>query len=129
MLSDNAGLPAKILIAEDDADTREALRLSLEVEGYAVRAAANGDEAIRLQVAEPADLLVTDLFMPERDGFETLAAFKKKFPRTKIVVISGNTGRVRGSYLESAQMVGADAALPKPVSPADLLRVIAGLLR
>ena len=121
-------MAAKILIAEDNADTREALRLALELEGYEVRGAANGDDALRLQVTEPADVLVTDLFMPERDGFETLAAFRKNFPRTKIVVISGNSTRVRGNYLESAQMVGADATLPKPVAPAELLRVIAGLL-
>ena len=114
----------KILIAEDHADTREALRLSLEAEGYAVRAAANGDDAFRLQLAEPADVLVTDLFMPERDGFETLAAFRKNFPRTKIIVISGDGQRIRGSYLESAQMVGADAVLRKPVAPAELIRVI-----
>jgi CheY-like chemotaxis protein len=122
-------LPHKILIAEDNADTREALRLSLQVEGYSVRAAENGDEAFRLQAAEPADLLVTDLFMPERDGFETLSAFRNNFPRTKIVVISGDTGKVRGSYLESAAMVGADATLRKPVAPAELLRVIAALLK
>jgi CheY-like chemotaxis protein len=118
----------KILLAEDNEDTREALRLSLEGEGYAVRAAANGDEAFRLQASEPADVLVTDLFMPERDGFETLAAFRKNFPRTKIVVISGGATRVRGSYLESARMVGADATLSKPVAPAELFRVLAGLL-
>jgi CheY-like chemotaxis protein len=121
-------LPQKILIAEDNADTREALRLLLELEGYSVRAAANGDEAMRLQASEPADVLVTDLFMPERDGFETLAAFRKSFPQTRIVVISGDTTKVRGSYLESARMVGADATLRKPVMPADLLKVIAGLV-
>ena len=122
-------MSAKIIVAEDNTDTREALRLSLEIEGYAVRAAANGDDALRLQMSEPADLLVTDIFMPERDGFETLAAFRKNFPRTRIVVISGSASRVRGSYLESARMVGADATLKKPVAPTDLLRVIAGLLK
>ena len=123
-------MPRKVLIAEDNADTREALRLSLEMEGYVVRVASNGDEALRLQVTEPADVLVTDLFMPERDGFETLAAFRKNFPKTKIVAISGDTARVRGRhYLQSAQMVGADATLRKPISPPDLLRVIEELLR
>jgi CheY-like chemotaxis protein len=123
-------VPRKVLIAEDNADTREALRLSLEIGGYKVRVATNGDEALRLQLTEPADVLVTDLFMPERDGFETLAAFRNNFPKTRIVVISGDASRVRStSYLQSAKMVGADAALPKPVSPPDLLRVIDELLR
>jgi CheY-like chemotaxis protein len=122
-------LPRKILIAEDNADTREALRLSLEAEGYAVRVAGNGDEALRLQMAEAAELLVTDIFMPDRDGFETLVAFRKNFPRTRIVVMSGGAAKVRTSYLESAQMVGADATLRKPFSPPDLLRLIAELLK
>jgi CheY-like chemotaxis protein len=121
-------LSRKILLAEDNLDTREALRLSLQAEGYSVRAAANGEEAFRLQASEPADVLVTDLFMPECDGFEALTAFRKHFPRTKIVVISGQAERVRGSYLEAASMVGADATLRKPVAPSELLRVIAGLL-
>ena len=119
----------KILVAEDNADTREALRLLLETQGYAVRAAEDGDEAIRLQKSEPADVLVTDLFMPGRDGFETLTAFRDNFPDTKIVVISGGAPRLRGSYLESARMVGADATLQKPVMPADLFRVIDGLFK
>jgi CheY-like chemotaxis protein len=122
-------VPRKVLIAEDNADTREALRLSLEIEGYAVRVAANGDEALRLQVTEPADVLVTDIFMPERDGFETLAAFRRNFPKTRIVVISGDSTRVRSSsYLQSARLVGADATLSKPISPPELLRVIGELL-
>ena len=117
----------KILVAEDNPDTREALRLLLETQGYSVRAAEDGDEAIRLQKSEPADVLVTDLFMPGRDGFETLTAFRDHFPHTKIVVISGGAPRLRGSYLESARMVGADATLQKPVMPDDLFRVIDGL--
>ena len=119
----------KILLAEDNADTREALRLLLETQGYSVRAAEDGDEALRLQKSEPADVLVTDLFMPGRDGFETLAAFRDNFPDTKIVVISGGAPRLRGSYLESARMVGADATLRKPVMPDDLFRVIDGLFK
>ena len=91
-------MPGKILIAEDHADTRE------------------------------AEVLVTDLFMSERDGFETLTAFRKNFPRTRIIVISGDGKLIRGSYLESAQWVGADAVLRKPVAPAELLRVIGEVL-
>jgi CheY-like chemotaxis protein len=118
----------KIIIAEDNDDTREALRLSLEAEGYAVRAAANGDEAFRLQASDPADVLVTDLVMPERDGFETLMLFRQNFPRVRIVVVSGSATRLRGNYLEAAQMVGADATLRKPVAPADLTKLIADVL-
>ena len=118
----------KILIADDNADLRQALQLCLEVEGFAVRAARNGDEALRLQMNDPADVLVTDLFMPDRDGFETVTAFRKNFPSTRIVVISGDGERVRGSYLETARMVGADAILRKPIAPPELISVIQALL-
>lgn len=123
-----SGVRQKILIAEDNADLRQALQLSLEAEGFSVRGASNGDEALRLQIAEAADVLVTDLFMPDRDGFETLTAFRKNFPSTRIVVISGDGERVGGSYLESARMVGADAILRKPIAPPELITVIQDLL-
>lgn len=114
----------KILIADDNADLRQVLQLSLELEGYSVRAARNGDEALRMQMSEPADVLVTDLFMPDRDGFETLTAFRENFPATRIVVISGDAERVGGNYLEAARMVGADATLRKPIAPPELITVI-----
>jgi CheY-like chemotaxis protein len=103
-----------ILLVDDDADQRLALRLALELTGYAVREAANGREALALQRDRAALFLVTDIFMPESDGFEVIDAFRKEFPQTKIIAVSGGGQRARGDYLSRARLVGADAALTKP---------------
>jgi CheY-like chemotaxis protein len=105
----------RILIVDDEPDVRLSLQLALEVAGYKVAIAANGHEALDQQRREPADILITDIFMPESDGIETIAGFRKEFPQTRIVVVSGASRRPRGDYLEAARMVGADLTLKKPI--------------
>ncbi|MGQ0546544.1 MAG: response regulator, partial [Betaproteobacteria bacterium] len=74
----------RLLIADDDADTREALRLLLEREGYEVETAADGARALAAQRSRPAQVLITDIFMPESDGLETIARFRRDYPGVKI---------------------------------------------
>ena len=119
--------PRRILLAEDDADLRLALKLSLEVAGYAVDVAANAEEALRLQRARPAEVLVTDIFMPDSDGFEAIDAFRREYPATKIVVVSGGGQRAAGDYLATARLVGAHATLQKPFEVDDLLATLRAL--
>lgn len=119
--------PPRVLLAEDDADLRLALKLSLEAAGYAVDVAANAEEALRLQRARPARVLVTDLFMPDSDGFEAIDAFRREFPATKIVAVSGGGQRGTRDYLAAARLVGVDATLQKPFEVDELLRVLRSL--
>jgi len=119
----------RILVADDNADTLAMLRLLLSAEGYSVRIARDGEEALRLQRAEPADIVITDLFMPERDGFELMQALKQDFPGTRLVVMSGDARKVRGEYLSNAAMMGADATVKKPVDAETLLRTLQALQR
>ena len=114
----------KVLIVDDNADIRESLKRVLERAGYAVELARDGDEALSRQKANPANVLITDLFMPERDGFETLAAFRKAYPRTRIVAISGESRVTRRDYLESARLIGVDAIFRKPVDPQQLVETL-----
>ena len=65
----------RILIVDDEADFRVMLKAALESDGYAVEVATNGNEALRLELRYPADV-VTDIFMPGRDGIETINAFR-----------------------------------------------------
>ena len=88
-----------IILAEDDPDQRLAMGMALKVAGYAVREAANGAEALELQRERAARVLITDLFMPEADGIELVQAFRKDYPETKIVVISGGGMRSKRDYL------------------------------
>src|SRR5688572_6152930 len=110
----------RILVADDDQDLRAALRVALEVEGYEVEAVPNGERAMQAHEKRPADVLITDLFMPERDGFETLMYFRAQNPAVRIVVISGWRAQ-RADHLAVALQAGADAILRKPFTPGELL--------
>jgi CheY-like chemotaxis protein len=114
----------RILLAEDDGDLRLALKLSLEAAGYTVAIAANAQEALALQRREPADVLVTDIFMPEGDGFEAIDAFRRGFPATRIVVVSGGGQRGKADYLAAARLAGVDATLQKPFEIEVLLETL-----
>jgi len=103
-----------IILVDDDADQRLALRMALELAGYRVREAAHGAEALRLQRERSASFLITDIFMPEADGLETIVAFRREFPRTRIIALSGGGQRAKRDYLEAATLMGVDAAFHKP---------------
>ena len=118
-----------VLIADDDPSLRSALKLALEANGYDVRVAANGGEALALQSKAPADVLITDIFMPESDGFEAIAAFRHEFPQTKIIAISGGGKRAKQDYLESAHLMGVEATLYKPFDIDALLKTLRALNR
>jgi CheY-like chemotaxis protein len=118
-----------IILAEDDVDQRLALKLALELAGYAVREAASGREALALQRQRAAGILITDIFMPESDGFEVIEAFRRDFPQTRIVAVSGGGERTRSDYLAAAKLIGVDATLPKPFDVDELLDVLRSLDR
>ncbi len=117
----------RILIADDNCDFAASLKLALEANGYQVEVATNGADAIASQVSFRAHILITDLIMPERDGFETLDAFRKEFPHTRIVVVSGAQKLDPGKYLHAAELIGADAAFRKPVEIEELLQKLQAL--
>jgi CheY-like chemotaxis protein len=113
-----------IILVDDDADQRLALRLALEHAGYGVREAAHGAEALALQRERPSPILITDIFMPESDGFEAIAAFRREFPQTKIVAISGGGQRAKHDYLSAAKLMGVEATLQKPFEVETLLETL-----
>jgi DNA-binding response OmpR family regulator len=115
-----------IILCEDNTDQRIALRLALEQASYAVREASNGHDALALQRQKAAGFLITDIFMPEADGFELVDTVKREFPQTKIIVISGSRKRMV-DYLASARMMGVDATFEKPFKVEALLNTIQAL--
>jgi DNA-binding NtrC family response regulator len=114
-----------LLVVDDDADMRLTLKLALEIAGYEVDVAANGREALEAQRRHPAQVLITDIFMPDADGFEAIDSFRHEFPQTKIVVVSGGAQFTKRDYLPDAELIGVDATLQKPFDMDTLL----GLLR
>lgn len=111
-----------IILCDDNADQRTALRLALEQAKYAVREAANGREALALMREHASPYVITDLFMPEADGFEVVHAIKSEFPSTKVIVMSGRKGVV--DYLAAARLAGVDATFEKPFKVDELLRTL-----
>ena len=118
----------RILVVDDDADMRLTLKLSLELAGYAVDVAANAREALAQQRERPADVLITDIFMPDADGFEAIDAFRREYPDTKIVVVSGGAQFTKRDYLPDAELIGVDATLQKPFDVDTLLALLKGMV-
>ncbi len=101
-----------ILVAEDHADSREALRALLEATGYNVRVATNGREAIDAALASPPDLILMDLMMPEVDGFHATRALRarEEFRDVPILALTAMEGSK-----ERALAAGCDDYMLKPI--------------
>ena len=119
---------AHILVIDDDPVLRRVITLALEAAGHTVLRCENGKKAIDFLAHQPADLLITDIIMPEMDGVETVRAARQLQPHLPILAISGGGSFDPGDYLGIAKAFGATAVLPKPFRPADLVKTVEGLL-
>jgi len=115
---------ARILLIEDDDLVRNMLSLTLTHFGHTVIEAKNGKEGLQLFPQVNADLLITDLVKPEKEGFEILLELRNHRPPVKIIVISGGLRGETANYLEMAKRLGAAKALAKPFSNVALLAAI-----
>lgn len=118
----------RILIVDDDEAFRRMLKLTLVKFGYDVDEAPNGKKAIALHARAPADLILTDIIMPEQDGLETIPQFRKRHPGVKIVAMSGGGRLSAADVLVIAKLLGADRTLTKPFSNEDLVSALDELL-
>ncbi len=93
---------AHILIIDDEHQIRSMLRKVFESEGYIVTEASNGMEGLKCYYENPADLIITDILMPDKEGLETIMALKKENPDAKIIAMSsGGINKPQG-YLDIA---------------------------
>ena len=83
---------------------------------------------LRLHAIEPADVIITDIFMPDFDGIETIRELRRLAPGVKVVVVSGGDSTGTMSMLDDAKKLGADRAFRKPMEPANLLEAVRELL-
>jgi CheY-like chemotaxis protein len=119
----------QILIIDDEEQIRAVFREMLERFGYEVFEATNGEEGLRLQREKPADLIITDLIMPEKEGLETIRELRQEFPEVKIIAVSGG-GRIGpAQYLDVAKKLGATCTLQKPVGLDQLRQEVHRLLK
>jgi CheY-like chemotaxis protein len=113
---------ARILVIDDDEDVRAVLRGVLEQAGHEVVVAANGVEGIDAFRRLAADLVITDIVMPEKEGIETIRDLVEEFPNARIVAMSGGGKRLnRDNALFTASEIGAYKILRKPFEPSELL--------
>lgn len=97
----------------------------IEGMGHETLTASNGRQALAVQQRSPVDVLVTDIFMPDMDGYELIQQFRRDYPSVQIVAISGGIPRApSGPYLEVAQKMGARWLLRKPFSAAQFIGII-----
>jgi CheY-like chemotaxis protein len=114
----------RILVIDDEDLIREIVKEMLEAEGYVVFTAANGKEGLRLFRKESPDLIITDIFMPEMEGLETIRELHRGSPQVKIVAISGGGEKGMLSFLSHAKRFGALRTLEKPFSRDELLTTV-----
>jgi len=126
----------KILIVDDEEDIRDALQMILRAEGYDIKLAEDGNQALQIQREFAADLLITDIIMPDRDGISLIKMMHNDFPQTKIIAISGGGDPVGYQpdaitttvYLSTAKMEGADQVMSKPFERNDIIQAVKRLL-
>lgn len=114
----------RVILLDDNPDMLVTMKVLLEDGGVEVVTCMHAAEAFRAQREQPADMLVTDIFMPDADGLEVIQQFRRLWPATRIVAMSGGGLKVKTDYLETAREAGADIALRKPVDPAELLHLL-----
>jgi DNA-binding response OmpR family regulator len=116
---------ATILIADDDSDIRQALRMFLEPCSFKILEAGNGQEALQIAMQESPDLILLDWFMPGMNGRDLLAALRSHagLSETPVIVMTG----AEDAVIEVIQL-GAQASIVKPFSPKEILQEVQNLL-
>jgi CheY-like chemotaxis protein len=113
---------ASILIIDDEPLIRSICQEILEQAGYDVLLACNGREGLKLFRRTPANLVITDVFMPERDGLEVIMTLHRESPTVPIIAFTGKgMGR---DFLNVAKYLGAQHTIAKPFTARDLIQVV-----
>ena len=111
----------RVLVIEDNPELREYLRLALEMHEHQVLTAEHGRDALAYLNGHRVDAVVTDVFMPEMDGIETVATLRRQFPDIRLVAMSGRPGV---DYLAVTRELGVTRTLRKPFEISELLAAL-----
>jgi YesN/AraC family two-component response regulator len=114
----------KILIIDDSFSVRNFMRKSLELYGFEVIEAENGNEGCRLFYQKKPDIVITDIFMPEKEGIETIIDLRKSSPDICIIAMSDG-GKYGQNYFNNlTKVLGVKTFLKKPFSSKELINTI-----
>jgi len=118
----------RILVIEDDDEVRDYLDSVLSRAGYFVPPAGNGKDGVESFRSCPADLVITDIIMPEKDGIETIMDLRQVNGNLKVIAISGGGRGEPENYLHSAKLLGANLTMKKPFTNEEMLSAVKELL-
>jgi CheY-like chemotaxis protein len=125
MRNSNSPATERIVVVDDNEDVCAFIGEALKSAGYEVESVHDGARAFDLLRNRAADLLITDLFMPGQQGFETITRCKAEFPQTRIMVISaGTVPGMQHDFLGAAAVLGVAATLRKPFDVDALLDAV-----
>lgn len=115
---------ASILLIDDDDLFRDVLAGALAAAGHDVRQAANGAEGLRLFRQAKADVVITDIVMPEKEGLGTIMELRQSHPEARVIAMSGGLAHDPKLYLHMAEKFGASAVLAKPFHLSELMKAV-----
>ena len=113
-----------ILIIDDDDSVRESLRRTLHKEGYTIMEASEGRRGLKQLERQPVDVILLDMFMPDKDGLETIMALRRTHPGMKIIAMSGGGFKGRVDVLDVAKKLGVRRTLAKPFTREELIEAV-----
>ncbi len=123
---------ANVLIVDDDPDIREAVKIMLETQPYKLTFASNGEECLERVKENTPDLIVLDLLMPQKDGFEVIKELRAyhSYPRIPIIILTavGKEAGDRRYELETGLSLDVDDYIEKPIQPNDLIHRVEKIL-
>ena len=118
----------RVLIAEDDQNIVEALSFVLSRDGFEVSTALDGEEALRSLRAAAPDLMILDLMLPRRNGFEVLKLVKSD-PALRVLPVIVLTAKGQPQDRRLAEQIGVEGFMTKPFSNTDVLEAVRRLAR
>jgi response regulator RpfG family c-di-GMP phosphodiesterase len=117
-----------IVVIDDEILIRNLIIVMLK-DQYDVKEFETVDKALEYCESNPVDLIITDLFMPDKTGLDMIEAIKDKNKGIKILAISGGDKKRNVNFLPVAEIVGAHDTLSKPFTPEEMRKKVAGLLQ
>ncbi len=115
---------AAILVIDDNTQMRQMMSRILAAAGHTVAQATDGDDGVRQFRERPADVVVSDILMPQKEGIETIKELRALDPTLWIVATSGGGATGNMMFLDFAKALGADVAVAKPFRAEQLLAAV-----
>ncbi len=112
----------RVLVIDDNDDFRKLALRWFNIHGIEAEGASDGVMGLEVQRARPATVIVTDIFMPEKDGIETIRELLREFPKAKIIAMTGHESLT--DYDAFARELGAARTFKKPFKLDDLLAAV-----